>query len=1449
MNSRLSFWAKNHALRKITWVVLFTFLFNIIAFDLAPLSSSNRIIGVPAAQAAVSDKDGLGTEGFWSYFGKDLGAGWKYSANTFNGNLIVENDLVNIPGRGTGLSEGLVYNALSTQSGIVGIGWKLKNDLFLKENADGSVTFKDADGTNHKFTKNADGSYTPPDGIYLTLAKVNTTTFTIKVEDNSILRFQNGYLSSITDENGNATSFAYDANNRLTAITDPSGRKLTYSYNASGLLSKITDPANRAITFGYWTGGRLRYVDDPKGNRTTLYYDTSFRLNEIRDANYNSTKISYNSGSKVVKIDDARSTISKAYSTTFTYDANLLKTTVTDPAGKSIVYNHNSAGNLIKLQDGAGTTIDFIWDKNNLIKITDANGYTTASYDSSGNITTIADTLDASTNATTTIDYDTLNNPTTITNPNNNQVTAKYDENSNMLSSGNPDRKEADANTYDTYGNITSSTEPGAPTYNLLQNGSFEWTDANGAPQFWYLGGNTAAISVDNSNPIYGNTSVKITSPSSTTAYLYSRKIDVAAGQKLTLSSRIKMDQVQGTGGVAVGIEYYDANSNYIGSEYSNFLRGTANDGILVTSDAPTGAVEAYGVLVLWNASGTVWFDGAQLETPVSESEGHIFTRFDYVEDSSFEAEGNYWYPGGVSGATTISTEAPWAGAYSAKINLSESNSAWIGSEYISVKPGEPLTLSGFVKTVSVAGDGARMQVQYYDQNYNYLSLSATKYQTGTQDYTRYAVATTPPAGAAYAKVFGAVFSSTGTAYFDNIKVVFRSTTWYQYDSAGNYLTDLVDPLGNWTDFKYDAAGNVTEVNDPKGQITKFSYDVLNNLTSVTDALGKISRYEYDPVSLQVTYRDGRSSSASDNTYRTSFAYNQINQLVSTTDPLGRKVTNTYDDSANLASVAFPNGKQIIYSYDSANRLTQKSYSAETTSYSYSYDSAGNLKQVTDNTSKSYQYAYDKANRLTSLTDIFGYQLNYTLDDAGNTAAVSDSNGKSTSYTYGSYEQLLALTDTSGRQTLFRYDEAGRPFNIIKGNGIKSTYLYDAAGRISAIEDPGNPDNSIFFYKYDANGNIVKAESVNGSQIFAYDALNRLTSWTDEVGSITTYAYDAVGNLTKKGNKTYTYNAANEITNSGFACDSNGNVTSDGNFNYQYNSENQLVKVTKVSDGSTVATYEYNYRGLRVAKTTADGTIRYHWDDKDRLVRESDASGNTIALYTYAGDQLISIEKGGAIYYTHTNFRGDILAITDANQQRVATYKYGPWGELIGKTGTFDIPIRYAGYYFDAETGMYYLKARYYSPELGRFLTKDTFKGFNENPQSLNLYAYCNGNPVMNVDPSGQYSFTFSFGFKSYVTLEGGWNWIGIAFNITPGGLINVGIGVAVGGAVGYAVKRFIEWKLYTLAASVIGTWLAKQLTGKLAALAAKKSFGYFTGGYNWLNKSIWGPTRYKWGL
>ena len=190
-----------------------------------------------------------------------------------------------------------------------------------------------------------------------------------------------------------------------------------------------------------------------------------------------------------------------------------------------------------------------------------------------------------------------------------------------------------------------------------------------------------------------------------------------------------------------------------------------------------------------------------------------------------------------------------------------------------------------------------------------------------------------------------------------------------------------------------------------------------------------------------------------------------------------------------------------------------------------------------------------------------------------------------------------------------------------------------------------------------------------------------------------------------------------------------------------YDAEDRLTQVKRVSDSSVVATYAYNFNGLRKSKTVNGQTTNYSWDDAGNLVRESDINGNTLASYYYdAGGNLVGMRKNNQTYIYHNNLRGDIVSITDYNGNIQAQYHYDPWGTQISNSGTLTQPFRYAGYYYDDETGMYYLKNRYYSPAFGRFLTKDDYKYIDQKDgQTLNLYAYCLNNPVNFNDPDGNF--------------------------------------------------------------------------------------------------------------
>ncbi len=188
----------------------------------------------------------------------------------------------------------------------------------------------------------------------------------------------------------------------------------------------------------------------------------------------------------------------------------------------------------------------------------------------------------------------------------------------------------------------------------------------------------------------------------------------------------------------------------------------------------------------------------------------------------------------------------------------------------------------------------------------------------------------------------------------------------------------------------------------------------------------------------------------------------------------------------------------------------------------------------------------------------------------------------------------------------------------------------------------------------------------------------------------------------------------------------------------------ELASLTK--DGATY-NYKYNYDGLRTYKSDGTNTYNYIWQD-GKLISQT-GEGNTIKLI-YEGDKPTAINYNGTEYYYVTNLQGDVLAILDKNGNCVVEYTYDAWGKVLSVSGSMAStlgshnPLRYRGYYYDTETGFYYLQSRYYDPTVGRFINADEvgYLGINGTIPSYNLFACCENNPVNNSDPTGQISLT-----------------------------------------------------------------------------------------------------------
>lgn len=266
----------------------------------------------------------------------------------------------------------------------------------------------------------------------------------------------------------------------------------------------------------------------------------------------------------------------------------------------------------------------------------------------------------------------------------------------------------------------------------------------------------------------------------------------------------------------------------------------------------------------------------------------------------------------------------------------------------------------------------------------------------------------------------------------------------------------------------------------------------------------------------------------------------------------------------------------------------------------------------------------------------------------------------------------------------------------------------------------------------------ARRKSLVGDEFaYGYDRLERLTSVVGPDGP-RSYSFDPVGNrLNRVAGPTtsYTYDRADRLTSAGgvsVTTDANGNLTARGADAYTYDQANQLSSATV---GGTTETYVYDGQGNRFSRQIGAGTIKRYVSDVGRELPTVIDDGTRKFVYGLGLEFAVS---GSSVEVFHADRLGSIRSVTDGSGAVVATYRADEWGLATASGGSSAQPFGFTGEPRDA-TGLTYLRARYYNPELGRFMTRDTWTGSPSQPRSLNRYAYANDNPLTHADPSGHF--------------------------------------------------------------------------------------------------------------
>ena len=561
--------------------------------------------------------------------------------------------------------------------------------------------------------------------------------------------------------------------------------------------------------------------------------------------------------------------------------------------------------------------------------------------------------------------------------------------------------------------------------------------------------------------------------------------------------------------------------------------------------------------------------------------------------------------------------------------------------------------------------------------------------------------------------------------------------------------------------------------------------------------------------------------------------------------------TYSNDQNRELLSLDYGNGDKVEYTYDQQGRVIKETYEDGDT-VAYTYDNAGGVATVTDSSSgiKServysaddqlarytetggehallVRYKYDTQERLSSILymvdNVMGkaHNATYTYDDQERLSSYRKGNGV-VDYTYDKLQRTTATKLThSGEEIL----------------STKYTFYSPAAGkastRITGLTKTAKDYGITYHYAYDARGNITEVwynDDDTKKIIYTYDHLNQLVKEDNRIdGYVHEWTYDNAGNIQKR--KEYTYTEDGELVAKGdpveytygdsqwgdlltaydgtaITYDEIGNPNAIGGWSFTWEHGRELASM---SNGTATWTNTYNADGLRTKRTDSTLTYDYVYYSGQlmyMMVKDTDPQSPTkgshhlILSYTPEGTPMGMTYQGTAYYYL-TNLQGDVVAILNNQGQRIVSYSYDAWGNpttpvihVAADDANYEKystiaqlnPLRYRGYVYDTETGLYYVSSRYYDPEIGRWINADNqIAGVGGEVLGYNMFAYCMNNPVNMSDPSGNWpkwatKLVVAVAIVAVVAV------VAVATAGTGTALACIAAGAAKGAAVGFAV-------------------------------------------------------------
>ncbi|MHB1167440.1 MAG: RHS repeat-associated core domain-containing protein, partial [Carboxydocellales bacterium] len=1011
------------------------------------------------------------------------------------------------------------------------------------------------------------------------------------------------------------------------------------------------------------------------------HYDSADRLTEQVDPLKGKTSYSYDNLGNILAVTDA-----EGNKTQYAYDGLGQVTTVTDGAGQVTRLYYDANGNLTKVVNPKGGTTEYKYDVLNRLEAkTDPGGAKTQyTYNQVGQVTKVRDAL----NHQTTLDYDVLGRLVTSTDALGNIT--KYE--------------------YNSLNQVSKFTKPNGGVSELKYNDLGQLTtmiDPLGNQQTWTYDSNGNVSGVR--NPL-----------GSTTQYSYDSL------------NRVKTI----------------TNANNFVKEFQYTKRGELAKVIDEKGQATTYTYDALGRM-----------------SKVTDALG-FGTDYQYDKVGNLTAVFRY-----------RQTPQEAIDVYNKSFSLTPLSTTSLAASPLAASPLTitPLTVAsgsyGTSDTSGNSGNAPELAPAVYDGNYSYN-------------------APTRVADAAYSwfsttKIMQPTYYRYDQRYLlKEVENAQGKITAYDYDANGN-LTKITDRDGLATSYNYDQADRVTKISYADGKQVNFGYNLLGQMTAmsdwlgsntfevdplgrvtkVTDFLNRVTKYSYTSTGQKsaLVYPDGSS---------VTYGYNLLDQLTGVTDAFGKTTNYNYDPAENMIERVLPNGSRTTLSYDplsQVQKLLQLDPSGKITdNYEFSYDAAGNKTQITkrhmdednddpegkDNQegndleeNDTLKFTYDALNQLKSVTEDNDERRDYLYDSVGNRVALIETDsvqpagqlGKDTDgQTSGDLDNDLDDEPEELESVFYRYDNLNRLSQIKEADGDIKDLSYDGRGNLTKLQSHEQGES-------DDNGHLFSQ--------FTFDAANRLVGTVNKHGDKTDFTYNGFGQRVQavidldrnSGNGNENGNGNNGNGNgidNGTDNPGNHNGWENGlppglakkpGWTQQFKRTNMvtnyavdLLSPTQdvlLSYGEQVQTQRFTY-GLGMLSTHFQSLA----DHDNGWAPQGDTT-----VYSGTWETLYALQDE----------LGSVVKLIGEDGKKSAHYNYDEFGRPEGAVKFDpnwpgpDNVVGYTGYSYDYFAGLYYANARYYMPEVGRFISEDPWNGTLAQPNTLNPYPYVLNNPLKYVDPLG----------------------------------------------------------------------------------------------------------------